>query len=70
MFDVKKSKDFLYYLSVLDQQELEKERKVLTGYRKDLPQDYRQVFDYIVGNRKKIEGNAEEIYKELLEVKK
>lgn len=67
MYDTKKSKDLIYYLSVLTKQELDKELKILIQYRKELPRNYREVFDFLVGNNKnKLSEEAEKIYRDLL----
>lgn len=70
MFDIKKSNDLLYYLSILNEDELKKDRKTLYQFRKELAKEYREVFDYFFGNNNKLSKPAEEIYRNLLEIKR
>ena len=66
-FSEKQSLDFLYYLSCLDQQELEKEKKRFYKYKDQLDTDYKEVFYYIYDELFRLSQRAQIIYKKVLE---
>lgn len=67
MLTEKKSMDFLYYISLLDEEEFEKDKEKLIVHVRQLPIAYREVYYYITGEAFRISKNAQKIYKKLLE---
>lgn len=66
MFNQKKSEDFLYYLTCLTQQELEKDRKRFYKFKEELDPVYKEVFHYIYDDIFRLTKKAGIIYQRIL----